>query len=390
MASANDLIVLFLGLETLSIALYVLAASHRRRSRSQESGIKYFVLGGFSSAFFLYGIALLYGAHRHAPTSARSSPHFQDTVDTQREDALVLAGVALLLVGLGFKVAAVPFHLWTPDVYQGAPTPVTAFMASAGKAAAFAAMLRVLVVALPFHRDDWRPVVWVLAVLSLVVGSVARRRADQRQAHARVLVDQSRRVRAHRCRGRRTSRRRTRPRFGDAERGDVPARVLGPRDRFVRRRRARRTRARWRLEPRVVQGSRGAPADAGDRAHRVPPRSGGRAVDERLRRQVRRHPRRGRGTQLRDRHHRHGRRRDRRLLVPADHGQRLARTGRRRSRSSRCRSRRGSRSRVPPCSRSSSASGPAGSSTPPTPSPNTPADPSPQRFCLRQTACRGV
>ena len=84
----------------------------------------------------------------------------------------MLAGMALLIVGLGFKVAAVPFHVWTPDVYQGAPTPVTAFMASVGKAAAFAAMLRVLVIALPFHRDDWRPVIWVLAVLSLVIGSV--------------------------------------------------------------------------------------------------------------------------------------------------------------------------------------------------------------------------
>ena len=89
----------------------------------------------------------------------------------ERNDALVLAGVALLLVGLGFKVAAVPFHVWTPDVYQGAPTPVTGFMASVGKVAAFAALLRVLVVALPYYRDDWRPVIWVLAVLSLVVGS---------------------------------------------------------------------------------------------------------------------------------------------------------------------------------------------------------------------------
>ena len=88
-----------------------------------------------------------------------------------RNDALLLAGVALLLVGLGFKVAAVPFHVWTPDVYQGAPTPVTAFMASVGKVAAFAALLRVLIVGLPFYRDDWRPVIWVLAVLSLVVGS---------------------------------------------------------------------------------------------------------------------------------------------------------------------------------------------------------------------------
>jgi NADH-quinone oxidoreductase subunit N len=171
MGSANDLIVLFLGLETLSLGLYVLAASDRRRSASQESGIKYFVLGGFSSAFFLYGIALLYGA-TGSTNITRVVRSLQDVVDVPREDALVLAGIALLLVGLGFKVAAVPFHEWVPDVYQGAPSPVTGLMASVGKAAAFAAMLRVLVIALPFYRDDWRPVIWVLAVLSLVVGSV--------------------------------------------------------------------------------------------------------------------------------------------------------------------------------------------------------------------------
>jgi NADH-quinone oxidoreductase subunit N len=171
MASANDLIVLFLGLETLSLALYVLAASDRRRADSQEAGIKYFVLGGFASAFFLYGVALIYGGTQSTNISeiVRS---FQTSVLVDGQDSLVLAGIALLMVGLGFKVAAVPFHVWTPDVYQGAPTAVTAFMASVGKAAAFAAMLRVLVIALPFHRDDWGPAVWVLAVLSLVVGSV--------------------------------------------------------------------------------------------------------------------------------------------------------------------------------------------------------------------------
>ena len=217
MASANDLIVMFVGLETLSLAFYVLAASDRRRRRSQESGMKYFVLGGFSSAFFLYGVALLYGSTGSTNIS-EIVDHFQNTIEPQHEDALILAGVALMIVGLGFKAAAVPFHVWTPDVYEGAPTPVTAFMASAGKAAAFAAMLRVLVIALPFHRDDWRPVIWMLAVLSLVVGSVARHRADERQADARLLVDQPRRVRARRCRGRRTSRRRTRSGFGNAER----------------------------------------------------------------------------------------------------------------------------------------------------------------------------
>ncbi|MDQ3470642.1 MAG: NADH-quinone oxidoreductase subunit N [Actinomycetota bacterium] len=170
MSAANDLIVLFIGLETLSLALYVLAASHRRRAGSAEAGIKYFVLGGFSSAFFLYGIALVYGA-TGSTNLTRIVDAFGAGVPLERNDALVLAGVAMLVVGLGFKVAAAPFHVWTPDVYQGAPTPVTAFMASAGKVAAFAALLRVFVVALPFYRDDWRPVIWVLAVTSLVVGS---------------------------------------------------------------------------------------------------------------------------------------------------------------------------------------------------------------------------
>ncbi len=171
MASANDLIVLFLGLETLSLALYVLAASNRRSRESAESGLKYFVLGGFSSAFFLYGIALVYGATGTTNITEMVAA-LATSVAPFDNDALALAGIAMLIVGLGFKVAAVPFHLWTPDVYQGAPSPVTAFMASVGKAAAFAAMLRVLVIALPFFRDDWRPVIWVMSLLTLIAGSV--------------------------------------------------------------------------------------------------------------------------------------------------------------------------------------------------------------------------
>ena len=171
MGSANDLIVLFLGLEILSIAMYVMAASHRRRIESQEAGIKYFVLGGFSSAFFLYGIAMVYGS-AGSTNFTKIVLSFNANIPAVRHDAFVLAGVALLLVGLGFKIAAVPFHFWTPDVYQGAPTPVTSFMASVGKVAAFAAMLRVLIFALPHWRDDYRPIVWVLAVITVVVGSV--------------------------------------------------------------------------------------------------------------------------------------------------------------------------------------------------------------------------
>ncbi len=170
MGAANDLVVLFIGLETLSLALYVLAASHRRRTGSGEAGMKYFILGGFSSAFLLYGIALVYGATGSTNIS-RIVASFEGTVQLERNDALVLAGAALLLVGLGFKVAAAPFHVWTPDVYQGAPTPITSFMASAGKVAAFAALMRVFLVALPFYRDDWRPVIWALALLSMIVGS---------------------------------------------------------------------------------------------------------------------------------------------------------------------------------------------------------------------------
>ena len=174
MAAANDLIVLFLGLETLSIALYVLAASHRKRIESQEAGIKYFVLGGFSSAFFLYGIALIYGAT--GTTKLRGPGSIKVALDTviqvDKDRAILLVGIALLLVGLAFKVAAVPFHSWTPDVYQGAPTPVTGFMASAAKAAAFGGLLRAVVISMPAASDDWRPVIWALAILTLVGGSL--------------------------------------------------------------------------------------------------------------------------------------------------------------------------------------------------------------------------
>jgi NADH-quinone oxidoreductase subunit N len=181
MSSANDLIVMFLGLEILSIAAYVLAAMHLRRAESQEAGMKYFVLGAFSSAFFLYGIALVYGSTgstnlgRIAAFANPIGPA-PGTVDPKLlaggTPALLLAGLALLLVGFGFKIAAVPFHSWTPDVYQGSPTPVVAYMASAVKAAAFAGLLRVFVVAFADNKIDWQPYMYALAVATLLVGAV--------------------------------------------------------------------------------------------------------------------------------------------------------------------------------------------------------------------------
>lgn len=169
MGLANDLIVVFLGLEILSIALYVLAAFDGRRAESGEASLKYFVLGGFSSAIFVYGIALTYGA-----TGTTNLPQIADFLarNVLLHDGLLLGGVALLLVGFGFKVAAVPFHLWTPDVYQGSPTPVTGFMAAVAKAGGFAAFLRVFVSSFGLLRSDWRPMVFWVAVLTLVLGAV--------------------------------------------------------------------------------------------------------------------------------------------------------------------------------------------------------------------------
>jgi NADH-quinone oxidoreductase subunit N len=176
MAMANDLIIVFLGLEILSIALYVLTAFNYRRAASGEAALKYFILGGFSSAIFVYGIALTYGA-----TGSTNLTQIADFLSKNvvLSNGLLLAGLALLLVGFAFKVAAVPFHMWTPDVYQGAPSPVTGFMAAVAKAGAFAAMLRVLFSAMGVVTTDWRPIVYALAVLSLVLGAfVALRQRD--------------------------------------------------------------------------------------------------------------------------------------------------------------------------------------------------------------------
>jgi len=170
MVASNNLIVLFLGLEILSLSLYLMAASDRRREQSQESGLKYFILGGFASAFLLYGIALVYGATGSVAISGISE-RLAAEFTTGNNDALLLIGIGLMLVGFGFKVSAAPFQVWTPDVYEGAPTAVTSYMASAGKVAAFAALLRLFTSGLSTRVDDWRPVIWVLAALTIFVGS---------------------------------------------------------------------------------------------------------------------------------------------------------------------------------------------------------------------------
>ena len=169
MGTANDLIIIFLGLEILSIALYVLTAFNHKQASSGEAALKYFLLGGFSSAIFVYGIALTYGA-----TGSTNLTQIADFLSKNvlLSNGLLLAGLALMLVGFSFKIAAVPFHMWTPDVYEGAPTPVTGFMAAVAKAGAFAALLRVLFSSLGVISADWKPIIYGLAVLSLVVGSV--------------------------------------------------------------------------------------------------------------------------------------------------------------------------------------------------------------------------
>jgi NADH-quinone oxidoreductase subunit N len=168
LTAAADLIVVFLALEVLSLSLYVMVGISRRRMASQEASLKYFLLGAFSSAFFLYGIALAYGA-----TGTTSLAGIADELSGRFEDlALVLAAAGLLAVGFAFKVAAVPFHMWTPDVYQGAPTPVTAFMAAGTKVAGFAALIRVATVALGPLGWNIMPVLAGLAALTMVAGSI--------------------------------------------------------------------------------------------------------------------------------------------------------------------------------------------------------------------------
>jgi NADH-quinone oxidoreductase subunit N len=167
--ASNDLLTMFVALEVLSLPLYLLCGlARRRRLISQEAALKYFLLGAFSSAFFLYGIALVYG-YAGSFTLAGIDAAVSNRVGSEN---LLLAGIGLLAVGLLFKVGAAPFHAWTPDVYQGAPTAVTAFMAASTKLAAFGALLRVFYVGLGGAQWDWQPMIWIVAGLTMLIGSV--------------------------------------------------------------------------------------------------------------------------------------------------------------------------------------------------------------------------
>lgn len=168
MAMAADLIVIFLALELLSIPLYILAGFARPRSESEEAAIKYFLLGAFASGFVVYGVAIIFGASGYTGLKDIFSAVQAGTVDL----TLLAIGAALILVGLGFKVAAVPFHMWTPDVYQGAPSSVTAFMAVGAKIGGFAALLRIFATSLGVLAVDFTVVLWWLAVLTMVLGNV--------------------------------------------------------------------------------------------------------------------------------------------------------------------------------------------------------------------------
>ncbi len=192
MAGARDLILLFIALELMSIAIYVLVGSNRLDPRSAEGSLKYFLLGAFSSAFLLYGIALVFGS-----TGSTNLAVIDPLLSGAAGDSLMfLIGAGLLLVGLGFKIGAVPFHVWTPDAYDGAPTPVTAFMATGVKAAAFAAFIRVFVLGFSGIYYQWAEVLWWLAVLTMVganlialtQGSVKRMLAYSSIAHAGYLL----------------------------------------------------------------------------------------------------------------------------------------------------------------------------------------------------------
>ncbi len=169
MASGTDLMTIFLGLEVLSVSLYVLAGFFRGQKRSNEAGLKYFLLGAFSTGFMLYGMALIYGVT--ATTNLVDIAGFFSQFPDASTDVVAVAGMMLMATGFLFKIAIAPFHMWTPDVYEGSPTTVTAFMSAVPKAAAFAAFMRILLVSMGSMHDTWQAMLWVLAVLTMVMGN---------------------------------------------------------------------------------------------------------------------------------------------------------------------------------------------------------------------------
>ena len=167
LTSASDLIVVFIAIELMSLSLYVLSGLFKRRRQAGEASMKYFLLGAFASAFLLYGIALLYGA-----TGTTSIDRIAAAAAAAPHDTLLIAGLGLLLVGFGFKISSAPFHMWVPDVYEGAPTSVTALIATGSKAAVFAVLVRLLLSGVRAVQADWTAVLWVLAALTMTLGNV--------------------------------------------------------------------------------------------------------------------------------------------------------------------------------------------------------------------------
>ena len=232
LAAANGFVTLFVALELFSISLYVLCALDVHNAASLESGLKYLVIGSVGSASLLFGSGLVYVATRLAALrrdrqgAQRRAPH----------TGILLLGIAMIIAGLAFKASAAPFHMWTPDVYEGAPTAVMAFMATATKTIALATLLRVMITAFAPASDVWEGAVAAVAIASMLIGNIAALRADQRQAHARLLerrpgrLPPDRRRRAHAARG--------------ASDALLPGRLRGDEPRRVRRGLGARARAR--------------------------------------------------------------------------------------------------------------------------------------------------
>ena len=168
MASAVDLIAIFIGLETMAVSFYILAGYLKPSRRSNEAAVKYFLLGAFSLGLLLYGMSILYGL-----TGTTNLHGIMEVLEGSVVSPILLLAVVLVIAGVGFKIAAVPFHMWAPDVYEGAPTPVTAFLSVGSKAASFAMVLRIFQEALPSLKDEWQSLFWILAVLTMTVGNIS-------------------------------------------------------------------------------------------------------------------------------------------------------------------------------------------------------------------------